>query len=124
MLRVQINTIKNLSERRAQSVKDYLVNNGIEEVRMIVKGYGEKMPAAPNTTTTGADDPVGRQLNRRTEFRIVTDVPNRRIIFNSAKPGTMDEQESNLIQDENANPDGEQDTESDAGNPGSRVNQQ
>jgi len=114
---------KNLSERRAQSVKDYLVNNGIEESRMIVKGYGEKMPAAPNTTTTGADNPVGRQLNRRTEFRIVTDVPNRRIIFNSAMPGSMDEQEKNLLQDENANGDGEYDSESDAGNPGSRVNQ-
>ncbi|HRO41540.1 MAG TPA: OmpA family protein [Flavipsychrobacter sp.] len=115
---------KNLSERRAQSVKDYLVNNGIEDARMIVKGYGEKMPAAPNTTTTGSDNPVGRQLNRRTEFRIVTDVPTRRIIFNSAKPGSMDEQEKNLIQDENGNADGELDSESDAGNPGSRVNQQ
>lgn len=114
---------KTLSERRAQSVKDYLVNNGIEDSRMIVKGYGEKMPAAPNTTTTGADNPVGRQLNRRTEFRIVTDVPNRRIIFNSAMPGSMDEQEKNLLQDENANSDGESDSESDAGNPGSRVNQ-
>ncbi len=115
---------KQLSERRAQAVKDYLVNNGIEESRMIVKGYGEQMPAAPNTTTTGADNPVGRQLNRRTEFRIVTDVPTRRIIFNSAKPGSMDEQDQNLMQDENNNPDEELDSESDAGNPGSRVNKQ
>jgi len=115
---------KSLSERRAQAVKDYLVNNGVEEGRMIVKGYGEKMPAAPNTTTTGADNPVGRQMNRRTEFRVVTDVPTRRIIFNSAKPGSMDDQEKNLIQDESANPDGEPDAESDSGNPGSRVNKQ
>jgi outer membrane protein OmpA-like peptidoglycan-associated protein len=115
---------KDLSERRAQSVKDYLVNNGIESQRMIVKGFGEKMPAAPNTTTAGADNPIGRQLNRRTEFRVVTDVPDRRIIFNSAKPGSMDEQQKNLIQDENANPDAEPDTEGDLGNPGSRVNKQ
>jgi outer membrane protein OmpA-like peptidoglycan-associated protein len=115
---------KNLSERRAQSVKDYLVNNGIEDQRMIVKGFGEKMPAAPNTTATGADNPIGRQLNRRTEFRVVTDVPDRRIIFNSAKPGSMDEQQKNLIQDENANPDAEPDAEGDLGNPGSRVNKQ
>jgi outer membrane protein OmpA-like peptidoglycan-associated protein len=115
---------KSLSERRAQSVKDYLVNNGIEDQRMIVKGFGEKMPAAPNTTTTGADNPIGRQLNRRTEFRIVTDIPDRRIIFNSAKPGSMDEQQKNLMQDENNNPDAEPDSEGDLGNPGSRVNKQ
>lgn len=115
---------KNLSERRAQAVKDYLVNNGIEDQRMIVKGYGEKMPAAPNTTASGADNPSGRQLNRRTEFRIVTDVPTRRVIFNSAKPGSMDEQEKNLMQDENANGEFENDSESEAGTPGSRVNKQ
>jgi len=63
-------------------------------------------------------------LNRRTEFRVVTDIPDRRIIFNSAKPGSMDEQQKNLIQDENANPDAEPDTEGDLGNPGSRVNKQ
>lgn len=115
---------KELSSRRGQSVKDYLVNNGIEAERMIVKNWGEKMPAAPNTTTTGADNPIGRQMNRRTEFRIVTDVPTRRVIFNSAKPGSMDEQQQNLQQDENDNPDAEQDNESEVGTPGSRVNKQ
>lgn len=112
-----------LSEKRAQSVKDYLVNNGIEEDRMIVKGYGSKMPAAPNTTPSGADNPMGRQLNRRTEFRIVTDVPTRRIIFNSAKPGSIDEQTKNLQQDENMNEGSDDDGDSDFGTPGSRVNQ-
>ena len=113
---------KKLSERRAQSVKDYLVNNGIEGERMIVKGLGETNPAAPNTTAGGADNPIGRQLNRRTEFRIVTDVPTRRIIFNSAKPGSLDEQQRNLEIDENMNDDSESDFDSDFGDPGSRVN--
>lgn len=116
---------KDLSEKRAQSVKNYLVNNGVEENRMIVKGFGEKMPAAPNTTATGSDNPVGRQLNRRTEFRIVTDVPTRRVIFNSAKPGSFDEQSKNLMQNEDLNEDlNEPDDESNSGNPGSRVNHQ
>lgn len=113
---------KSLSERRAQSVINYLTNNGIEASRMIAKGLGENNPAATNTTSSGGDDPVGRQLNRRTEFRIVTDVPSRRVIFNSAKPGSMDEQQKNLQMDENANEDGESDSESDVTTPGSRVN--
>jgi outer membrane protein OmpA-like peptidoglycan-associated protein len=115
---------KKLSERRAQSVKDYLVNNGVEEARMLVKGMGETNPAAPNTATGGKDNPVGRQLNRRTEFRIVTDVPTRRVIFNSAKPGSMDEQEKNLQINDDGNSDEPADSESQVGQPGSRVNPQ
>jgi OmpA-OmpF porin, OOP family len=114
---------KKLSERRAQAVKDFLVNNGVEGERMIVKGMGETNPAAPNTSSTGKDDPIGRQMNRRTEFRIVTDVPTRRVIFNSAKPGSMDEQEKNLLINGEENADQEAaDQESEAGKPGSRVN--
>ena len=114
---------RKLSERRAQSVKDYLVNNGVEGERMLVKGMGESNPAASNTAPGGSDNPVGRQLNRRTEFRIVTDVPTRRVIFNSARPGSMDEQEKNLQIDENGNSDGA-DNEADLSQPGSRVNPQ
>lgn len=91
---------KELSLQRAQSVIDYLVAAGIAENRMVAKGFGESMPAAPNTTTNGKDNPEGRQLNRRTEFRIVTDVPTRRVLYNSAKEGTMDQQSKNLEQDE------------------------
>ena len=32
-----------------------------------IKGYGKTVPAAPNTTADGKDDPVGRQKNRRVE---------------------------------------------------------
>ncbi len=84
-----------LSQRRAQSVLDYLEKNGIERGRMTAKGFGAKNPSAPNATD-GKDNPEGRQLNRRTEFRIITDVPTRRVLYNSAMPGTMDQQEKNL----------------------------
>lgn len=113
---------KDLSMRRAQSVVDYLVGAGVEQSRLVAKGFGMAMPAAPNTVN-GKDNPEGRQLNRRTEFRIVTDVPTRRVLYNSAKPGDMDEQQNNLKQNENMNDDDNTpDTESDMGKPGSRVN--
>ncbi|MCC5921153.1 MAG: OmpA family protein [Cyclobacteriaceae bacterium] len=54
-----------LSERRAQAVKEYLVVNGIAEERLIAKGYGMEKPIADNRTVEG------RQENRRTEFEII-----------------------------------------------------
>jgi len=84
-----------LSQRRAQAVMDYLEKAGIERARMTAKGFGKKNAAAANTVN-GKDNPEGRQLNRRTEFRIITDVPTRRVLYNSALPGTMDQQEKNL----------------------------
>jgi outer membrane protein OmpA-like peptidoglycan-associated protein len=115
---------KDLSMRRADAVINYLEQAGIEKTRMASRGFGESMPAAPNAIG-GRDNPTGRQLNRRTEIRIVTDVPTRRVLYNSAKPGSMDDQQKNLQIDESVNEDdGEPDTESDAGTPGSRVNPQ
>lgn len=84
-----------LSQRRAQSVMDYIEKNGVERSRMTAKGFAQKDPVAPNDMN-GKDNPEGRQLNRRTEFRIVTDVPTRRVLYNSALPGTMDQQQRNL----------------------------
>ena len=84
-----------LSQRRAQSVLDYLEKNGVVRDRLTAKGFGKKNAAAPNETN-GKDNPEGRQLNRRTEFRIISDIPTRRVLYNSALPGSMDQQEKNL----------------------------
>ena len=54
-----------LSTRRAKSVVDYLVTKGIPSSRLEYKGYGSKQPVASN------DTPIGRQKNRRTEFKII-----------------------------------------------------
>ena len=51
-----------LSDRRANSVKQYLVNQGIDPLRLTSKGYGEAEPIAPNDTAEG------RAKNRRIEF--------------------------------------------------------
>ena len=55
----------NLSQRRAQSMVDYLVERGIAAERLIGKGYGESRPIASNTTEEG------KMLNRRVEFIIL-----------------------------------------------------
>jgi outer membrane protein OmpA-like peptidoglycan-associated protein/tetratricopeptide (TPR) repeat protein len=55
-----------LSQSRAQSVVDYLISKGISPDRVIAKGYGKSQPVATNDTEEG------RQMNRRTEFRILS----------------------------------------------------
>ncbi len=51
-----------LSLDRANSVRDYLVNRGIEANRLVGKGYGASRPKADNKTAEG------RSINRRIEF--------------------------------------------------------
>lgn len=86
-----------LSQKRAQSVVNYLIQKGIDTERMIAKGYGEKVPRElkegktvvfnnkkytfkKGTVITDAfisklksndEKEAAHQLNRRTEFRII-----------------------------------------------------
>lgn len=60
-----------LSDERAQSVVDYMIEKGIMTKRLKAKGYGETKPIASNTKEDGSDNPEGRALNRRTEFEII-----------------------------------------------------
>lgn len=55
-----------LSEKRAEAVKEYLVNKGIDPSRIETIGYGKSKPIASNNTA------FGRQLNRRTEIVIIS----------------------------------------------------
>jgi len=59
-----------LSEERAMAVKRQLVDNGIDEDLIQIKGFGETEPVAHNTLPDGRDFPEGRQRNRRVEIRI------------------------------------------------------
>lgn len=55
---------RDLSMRRAEAVKAYLVGQGIARENLSVKGFGEANPVANNTTNEG------RGMNRRVEFII------------------------------------------------------
>lgn len=55
-----------LSDNRAKAVVDYLIKAGISANRLVYKGYGEEQPISTNDTEEG------RQLNRRTEFKIIS----------------------------------------------------
>lgn len=57
---------RTLSRRRAKTVYSYLLDKGVAAERISFKGEGEENPIADNTTDEG------RSLNRRVEFRIVS----------------------------------------------------
>lgn len=63
-----------LSQKRAESVVKYLKSKGVPESQMIGQGYGETLPLVPNETPDGKDDPIGREKNRRTEFKIIGEI--------------------------------------------------
>jgi outer membrane protein OmpA-like peptidoglycan-associated protein len=54
-----------LSESRANEVYEYLIDHGIDELRMKYSGYGLTRPISSNETDEG------KALNRRTEFKII-----------------------------------------------------
>lgn len=58
-----------LSIRRARSVENWLRDQGhVDGVNIVAEGHGKREPVAPNTQANGADDPAGRQLNRRVDI--------------------------------------------------------
>jgi outer membrane protein OmpA-like peptidoglycan-associated protein len=58
-----------LSERRANSVRDWFrTKGGLASFQFNTKGFGKTQPIAPNTKPDGSDDPEGRQKNRRVEI--------------------------------------------------------
>lgn len=58
---------KQLSQRRASAVVDFVVQKGISKARIVAKGYGEERPMASND-----DEQAGRELNRRVEFKVLS----------------------------------------------------
>jgi len=54
-----------LSQKRAETVKNYLVQNGVDELRITAIGYGSRKPVDTNKT------PEGRAKNRRVELKLL-----------------------------------------------------
>jgi outer membrane protein OmpA-like peptidoglycan-associated protein len=65
---------RELSQQRAESVRQYLISKGITKSRLTAKGYGPDKPIADNGT------PEGREVNRRVEFVIVKQGPKKTLI--------------------------------------------
>jgi len=83
-----------LSQKRAQSVVDYLIKNGIDKERLVAKGYGESQPKKidaqlaeqipffeegtvlddeyVNTLPSEDEKEIAWQINRRTEFKVLS----------------------------------------------------
>jgi len=63
-----------LSQMRADAIKNYLVNKGIDPKRFFTVGYGEEFPIGPNSTEEG------RKMNRRTEIVIIENPKDRKLL--------------------------------------------
>jgi len=60
-----------LSQKRAESVMNYIISKGIDQKRLEAVGYGESRPIEPNEFEDGNDNPEGRSRNRRVEMKII-----------------------------------------------------
>lgn len=65
---------RTLSQQRAESVRNYLVKQGIAKKRLIAKGFGPDKPIASN------DTPEGQEANRRVEFNILKQGPKKVLV--------------------------------------------
>ncbi|MGC3943483.1 MAG: OmpA family protein [Chryseolinea sp.] len=72
---------QSLSEKRADEVKSYLVQQQVGTSRITTKGYGEKQPLAPNDTE------AGKKSNRRVEVAIYANDEMKKL----AKKGELGE---------------------------------
>lgn len=60
-----------LSNQRSAAAIQFLVDKGVPKNRLQPKGLGKMEPVADNEKADGTDNPEGRQLNRRVEFKII-----------------------------------------------------
>ena len=73
-----------LSQRRADSSKAYLVSKGIDPERIVAKGYGENRLL--NNCADGVNcTEIEHQLNRRTEFEIIGEIPGMIISYDKSE---------------------------------------
>lgn len=64
-----------LSRERAEAVRDYLVESGVDGRRISVVALGEMRQIAPNADLHGRPDEAGRAKNRRVELEIAVEQP-------------------------------------------------
>ena len=63
------------SIERAEAVRDFLVESGIDAARITIIGFGEQNPVAPNALPDGTPNERGRAANRRVDIHIGSPAP-------------------------------------------------
>jgi OOP family OmpA-OmpF porin len=58
------------SQARAEAVRDWLMDNGVDGRRISIIAFGEQNPAEPNALPDGTPNEAGRAANRRVEIEI------------------------------------------------------
>lgn len=58
------------SQARAEAVRDWLLENGVNEDRFTIIAFGEQNPAEPNAMDDGSPNEEGRAANRRVEVHV------------------------------------------------------
>ena len=61
-----------VSRRRAETVANWLIDEGVSEDRIEVIALGEQRPVAPNASPDGQPDEAGRAMNRRVTVSLVS----------------------------------------------------
>ena len=58
------------SQERAETVRTWMIENGVAEERITVIAFGEQNPAEPNASPDGTPNEAGRAANRRVEIEV------------------------------------------------------
>ena len=61
------------SQRRAEAVRDFLIESGLDEARIVIIAFGEQNPIEPNALKNGEPNEAGRAANRRVEIKVETE---------------------------------------------------
>lgn len=78
-----------MSRKRAEAVRDYLVDNGVDAGRIVVIAMGEAAPLVPNLRPDGSDDPAARAKNRRVEMQVALPAPPPDAVPTAGEAGEM-----------------------------------
>jgi OOP family OmpA-OmpF porin len=73
-----------LSQKRAESVRSYLIGKGISAAGLTAKGFGKANPIATNATTEG------RAENRRVVFRVASTPEHVKVVTEEATPASIE----------------------------------
>ena len=73
-----------LSQKRAESVRSYLISKGVNPVGLTAKGFGKANPIATNATTEG------RAQNRRVVFQVASAPEHVKVVTEEATPASTE----------------------------------